>query len=86
MVSPSAFLFKESARASAAFLEDTLGTARRDERRPFETVRWVRRNEGILSGKMSPDYLRVKREKTRVIGDDGHFGAILARLVKHAIL
>ena len=25
-------------------------------------------------------------EKTRVIGDDGHFGAVVARLVKHAIL
>ena len=25
-------------------------------------------------------------EKTRVIGDDGHFGAVVARLIKHAIL
>ena len=25
-------------------------------------------------------------EKTRIIGDDGHFGAVIARLIKHAIL
>ena len=25
-------------------------------------------------------------EKTRLIGDDGHFGVVVARLVKHAIL
>ena len=25
-------------------------------------------------------------EKTRVIGDDGHFGAVVACLIKHAIL
>ena len=30
-------------------------------------------------------YVRSK-EKTRVIGDDGHFGAVIARLIKHAIL
>ena len=30
-------------------------------------------------------YVR-SREKTRVIDDDGHFGAVVARLIKHAIL
>ena len=36
--------------------------------------------------KVSPDYLRVKREKAGIVGDDGHFCAVIARLVKHPIL
>ena len=48
-----------------------------------ETVRWVRQCEETLSGGISPDDLRVKQEEDRIIGDNGHFCAIVTRLVKH---
>ena len=48
-----------------------------------ETVRWVRQCKETLSRGISPDYLGGSWKKTRIIGDDGHFCAVIARLVKH---
>ena len=52
-----------------------------------EIVRWVRHNKKALSKKVALKitYMRSRKE-AEIIGDDGHFRTIIARLVEYSIL